>query len=350
MTSFQRVLTALEGKEPDRVPLMLMLSLHGAREMDLGIREYFARPEQVAEAQLRMRAKYGHDCLYGLFYTPVEVEAWGGEVIFRDDGPPNSGEPMLATPEEILALEPPRVEEIQCLLKVLRAIEIMKARCEDAPIIGVALSPFSLPVMQLGFESYLVTMFERPELFERLMEVNTEFCVAWANAQLAAGAAAICYFDPISSSTIITRDMYRNMGFQVAQRTLPRINGPTATHMASGRCLPIMDDLAETGTAIIGVSGLEDLGELKQAAAGRLTLLGNLNGIDMRHWSAKKAEEEVKAAIAKAGAGGGFLLSDNHGEIPWQVPEATIAAVADAARKWGTYPLDWVEGGGPDRL
>ncbi|MGR8935731.1 MAG: methylcobamide--CoM methyltransferase MtbA, partial [Gammaproteobacteria bacterium] len=45
--------------------------------------------------------------------------------------------------------------------------------------------------------------------------------------------------------------------------------------------------------------------------------------------------------IAKAGRGGGFILADNHGEIPWQVPEAILLAIGDAVERWGRYPLDW---------
>ncbi len=78
MTSMQRVLTALSHQEPDRVPLFLLLTMHGARELGLGIREYFSKAENVVEGQLRLREKFGHDCLYAFFYAPVEIEAWAG--------------------------------------------------------------------------------------------------------------------------------------------------------------------------------------------------------------------------------------------------------------------------------
>jgi uroporphyrinogen decarboxylase len=345
MTSLQRVLTTLGQKEPDRVPFFLLVTMHGAKELGMSIKEYFSRAENVVEGQLRMRAKYRHDCLYSIFYAPVEVEAWGGEVIFYDDGPANSGEPFIRRPEEIKHLEPPRVKETPCLVRTLRATEMLKASVgDDAPIIGVVMSPFSLPVMQMGFDKYIELMYEQPDLFEHLMRVNQEFCVAWANAQLEAGATAIGYFDPVSSTTITPREMYLKTGFQVAKRTLARIKGPTATHMASGRCLPIIDDVAQTGTAIIGTSVLEDLAEVKAACQGKLTVLGNLNGIEMRRWTPEQAEAVVKAAIAKAGPGGGYILSDNHGEIPWQVPDEVLMALSEAVHQWGRYPLDWVEG------
>jgi uroporphyrinogen decarboxylase len=107
--------------------------------------------------------------------------------------------------------------------------------------------------------------------------------------------------------------------------------------------LPIIGDIADTGTAIVGVSALEDLAELKAAAKQRVSLLGNLNGIEMRRWTPEQAEAEVKRAIAKAGRGGGFLLGDNHGEIPWQVPDDVLLAIGDAVSRWGRYPLDWVD-------
>lgn len=342
MTSLQRVLTTLGQQEPDRVPFFLLVTMHGARELGLTIKEYYSKAEYVAEGQLRLRKKYRHDCLYSFFYASLETEAFGGETIFIADGPPNAGEPVLRKPEAIARLMAPRVQDCACLQKVLETQRQLKAQVkDDAPIIGVVMSPFSLPVMQMGFDAYLDLMLEQPDLFEHLMRVNEEFCVDWANAQLAAGATAICYFDPVSSATIVTRQQYLKMGWAVARRTLARIQGPTATHFASGRCLPILNDVAQTGTAIIGVSTEENLQELKLAAQGRLTILGNLNGIEMRRWSAADAEKHVKTAIAQAGRGGGFILSDNHGEIPFQVPAETLLAISEAVHTWGTYPLVW---------
>jgi uroporphyrinogen decarboxylase len=344
LSSLQRVLTTLAHHEPDRVPFFLLLTLHGAKELGLTIKEYFSQARYVVEGQVRLRAKYRHDCYYPFFYAPVEVEAWGGEVIFREDGPPNSGEPFLQQPEAITLLEPPHIPEAASLVRVLQTIEALKAKVgEAAPLIGVVMSPFSLPVMQLGFDRYLDLMVDRPDLFARLMQVNEAFCVEWANAQLAAGATAICYFDPVSSSTIVPRETYLKTGFEVACRTLARIHGPTATHFASGRSLPILADAVQTGTQVVGASSEEDLSEVKAACRGKVTVLGNLNGLEMRRWSIDEARSTTKAALAKAGRGGGFILSDNHGEIPWQVPDETLLAIAETVESWGRYPLDWTE-------
>lgn len=344
LTSMERVLTAIGQKEPDRVPLFLLTTFHGAKELGLSIQEYYSSASNVVAGQMRLQKKYQTDCYYPFFYAAIETEAFGGETIFIDDGPPNAGQAIIRKPEDIVTLQPPSVKESKSLLKVLEAeAELKRNAAGQIPIIGVVMSPFSLPVMQMGFEAYINLMYDRRDLFERLMAINQEFCVAWANAQLEAGATAICYFDPISSSTITTHEQYLHGGWQVAKETIARIKGPTATHFASGNCLPIMDDVAKTGTMIVGVSSHEDIHALKKMAAPNLTLLGNLNGIEMRTWSSHEAEQAVKNAIAGAAKGGGFILSDNHGEIPFQVTDETLLQISEAARKWGQYPLTWCQ-------
>jgi uroporphyrinogen decarboxylase len=340
MNSFERTMAAISHTEPDRVPLFLLLSLYGAKEMGLPVKEYFSKPENIMKAQLRMMKKYKNDCIYTFFYAPIEMEAFGGEVIYVEDGPPNSGEPFIKSIDQIARIEPPRIKDVECLTRVLQSTALLKSAVGDeTPIIGVVMSPFSLPVMQMGFEKYLELMYFRTSEFEKLMQVNQEFCVAWANAQLEAGATAICYFDPLASPNIIEREKYLATGHKVAKQTIARIKGPTATHLASGIGLPIVDDLINTGTAVMGFSAEEDLAAIKKATQNRICLLGNLNGVEMVHWSADQINEKVKNIVEKAGAGGGLILSDNHGEIPWQVPEAVLMEISEAVNRYGTYPL-----------
>jgi uroporphyrinogen decarboxylase len=339
MTSMERVLTTLGHQEPDRVPFFLLLTMHGARELGLSIQEYFSKAEYVVEGQLRMLEKYRHDCLYPFFYAAMEAEAFGSETIWFEDGPPNSGDPVIKSGNDIRTLQVPEIEG-SGLTKVLDAIRALKKEVGDrVPIIGVAISPFSLPVMQMGFPAYIELMHDKPELFDRLMEVNQEFCVNWANAQVQAGATAICYFDSLTSPTITAPGIHLEKGFAIAQQTLARIQSPTAFHLASGKTKAVIDDVVATGSAALGVSITEDLAEVKAICRGRLTVLGNLNGIEMRRWTPQEVEDKVREAIGKAGEGGGFILSDNHGEIPWQVSEEVLSTISEAVHRWGSYPL-----------
>ncbi|QGG47615.1 uroporphyrinogen decarboxylase family protein [Heliorestis convoluta] len=342
MTSLERVLCALGHREADRVPVFLLLTMHGAKELGLTIEEYFSRPDYVAEGQLRMQARYGHDCFYAFYYAALECEAFGSATFFVEDGPPNVKEPFL-TREKIDTLSVPSVVESKPLTRVLETIALLKEKSDGTiPIIGVVISPFSLPIMQMGFEAYLNLLWEDQERFHRLMAINEAFAFSWGQAQLDAGATALCYFDPFSSSSMIPRETFLQTGYPIACRMLKQWQAPVAIHMASGRCMPIVDKLLETGTGAIGVSVLEDLGQLKEACRHQATVFGNLNGLAMCNWTLQETEEAVRRALAQAAPGGGFILSDNHGEIPWYVSDDTLMTIMETVRKWGRYPINWI--------
>lgn len=344
MTSLQRVLATLSLKEPDRVPLFLLPTVQGATEMGVPLRDYFHTPSLIAEAQVCFRERYRNDCLYGFSYAAAEFEAFGGDALFYDRAPPNAGAPVLHTPDDFARLAVPKIEDCPALCRTLELqAQLRRAVGGDVPVIGVVMSPVSLPVMQLGFPAYLRLLMEQPESLTLLFEINEEFCVAWANAQLAAGADALVYYDPVGSCTIIEPAHYRRLCAPIAKRVLARIKGPTATHFASGRSFNILQDVVETGTGGVVVSGDEDLAAIKAAVGNRLPILGNLNGLAMRHWGAEETERQVKNAIAAAGVGGGFILTDHHGEIPFDVPERVLIWIAESVECWGRYPLTWVD-------
>lgn len=340
----ERVLSAVSHKEGDRVPLMLLLSNYGAKERNVSIEEYFSNVDLVAETQIMMQKKYQNDCFYTFFYASVEIEAFGGKTIFFEDGPPNASDPIIKKYDDIKKLEIPKIEECSSLRNVLSVTDILKNEAKgEIPIVGVVMSPFSLPVMQMGFEKYIELIYFQPELFQILMKKNIEFCVEWANAQLRAGANAICYFDPLASPTIIERETYLKKGHLIATDIISKIKGPVATHLASGIVLPVLENIIQTKSLIVGISNKEKFPMIKDEAKDKITLLGNLNGIDMLNWTSEYAEYEVKEIIRKAGRGGGFIVSDCHGEIPYQVKPEILMSISNSVRKWGKYPLEWCD-------
>jgi len=341
ITSLQRVLTSLGHSEPDRVPFFLLLSMHGAKELNMSIKEYFSLPDNVVEGQLRLREKFKDDCYYTFFYAGIEIEAMGGKVIFTNDGPPNVSTPIIKNIDDIAKLKHISIKESPHLNKVLETTRKLKKTIgDDAPIIGVVMSPFSLPIMQMGFSGYLDLLYDHPKEFNQLMTYNEKFCIDWGRAQIESGATAICYFDPFSSPTMIPKEVFLKTGFEIGKSTISGIAGPVAIHLASGITLPIADELSQIGAAVLGVSVNEDLAELKSKYKGKISLLGNLNAVEMRRWDKETAEREVQKAIKKAGPGGGFILSDNHGEIPYQVSDEVLIAISDAVHKYGHYPIE----------
>ena len=340
MNSMERVMTSLSYKEPDRVPIFFNLTITGAKELGMSIKDYYSSADYVVKGQLLMKNKYNNDMVTSFLYSAAEIEAWGGGVVFFEDGPPNSGEPFIKKNEDIYKMGIPDINNTDCLLKGLEITKRLKEQVkEDTPVIGAVTSPFSLPVMQMGFEKYLELLYFNKNGFNQLMEINEEFCVAWANAQLKAGATAISYADPLASPSIIERNTYISTGFEVAKRTIARIKGPVATNLASGIASPIIKDLVETGTKAVAVSAKDNIVDIKRMANKNVAIIGNLNAIDMINWDREKTRREVIQLIQKAAQGGGFILSDNHGEIPWQVSEDVLLEIAETVKEYGTYPI-----------
>ncbi len=343
-TPSSRVEAARAMREADRPPVFLLPTMHGARELGLSLRTYFAKAEHVVEGQVRLRARYGHDCYSSFFHAALELEAWGGTALYRDDGPPNAGEPLVHTDGQLAALQAPRVEGQAVLGKVLDTIRALVARARgEVPVLGVVLAPFSLPVLQLGFVRYLDLLLDaqqepqgpRARLLHHLLAVNEDFAVRWGQAQLAAGASALVYFDPLSSGTMTTAALGVELGLAIARRVLGQLPGPVGVHFASGRVASRLEAVLATGAQFVGVSAEDDLAAVKRACAGRATLVGNLNGVQMARWTPTQARVATRAALDAGAPGGGFVLADNHGEIPFQVSEEVLLAIMAEAEAWG---------------
>jgi len=341
MTSAERVGLALSHREPDRVPVLLTVNLHGSVELGLDLETYFSRADHVVQGQLRLRRRFGHDALLGFLYAAVEHEAFGGGVLFAANGPPNAGAPFAGGRDRVLALEVPDIAAHPRLQMVLEVIERLAASAAgEVPVLGTVIGPASLPVMLLGFEPYLVLLHEEPETIEHLLDVTTRFCVAWGRAQLRAGASALALFDPFSSPTVTDDPLYERFVGPATRAALASLGGPVVLHLASGRVGQRLPALSTCGAIGLGVRAADDLSELEQVCAGRQVLVGNLNGVTMARWTPREAREAATRAIRAAGPGGGFLLSDNHGEIPLQVSSDVLHAIMDTAREVGRYPIE----------
>jgi len=335
MTSAERVHEAMAFRRPDRVPFVLPAQMHAARRLGLGIRECLETPRHVVAAQLHLREWLGNDIVSGAPPAAFEVEAWGGTIEFDEAGPPVAGPPPIR-PQEIARLEPPRLEDSPRLLGALEAIAELRARVGDTvPVAGAVVSPFSLPVLQLGFETYLDVMLERPLDFERLMEVNIAHCLEWARAQVRAGATVLVYADPVASTDVVPLETARRTALGVARRVLSDLGVPCIFGLASGRSLPLVDDLVSLGATAVGVSAQENLGEAIARCWGRIAVVGNLNALAMCGWSTADAESAVINALWAAGTDGGWLLADNHGEIPFPVPDDVLKTIAETAKSCG---------------
>jgi uroporphyrinogen decarboxylase len=336
MTSQERMNAAMNFQESDRVPFVLSLTMHGAKELGLSLPEYYNKAENIIEGQLRMQKRYGHDALFAYLYSALDYEAWGGEASIRENGPANAGIPIISKKEDISQLNLPDIFSKSCVKKLLQVVSGLKAKSGgDVPVMGAITSPFSLPIMQLGFDRYIELIYQQEDLFWILMRLNSTFCLDLANAQYDSGADFVVYVDPMLSPELVPENIFCDKGMKVAKEILPRFKGPYGIHFGSAKMQPRLHDIAELSPAAVGISCNDDIKICKDITKGKAAVLGNLNGIAMTSWDSAHAAAEVKKAVAAGAAGGGYILSDTHGEIPFQVSDDVLGTIAETVKEYG---------------
>src|SRR5689334_5132083 len=98
MTSRERVLALLEGREPDRTPFMPITMMFAAAEIGAPYRRYVTDHRVMVEAQIRTAERFGCDQVSGISDPTREATDLGAAVVFFDDQPPSMApdEPLLA--------------------------------------------------------------------------------------------------------------------------------------------------------------------------------------------------------------------------------------------------------------
>ncbi len=340
VTSQQRISIALSAGTPDRVPLAMPFTFYGAKISDVSIADYYERAELVVSAQIRLLRQFRQDAVFSSFYTALQIEAWGGEVSFSDTTAPSVEVPVVRRPEDINNLEQPKIRDCKPMLRCLDVTRRLRRQLgDDTAIAATVVSPFSLPLLQMGEAQYAMLIEEQPRLYERLIAINEELCVEWSNALFNAGVSYIICSDPAASSPNLARDVYLRLGFPVLCSYLSRMNGPIVLSTYPSDSLPIVDQAIQCGAKAIVPNKDENADEVRAASRGQVALVGGIDTAKMRTWDCAEVESEVKTAIAKAGVNGGLILSDSSGDVGWSVSQGNLAAIADAAHIWGRYPL-----------
>ena len=96
----------MQGQIPSRVPVVCNLFEQGAQELGLSIKEYYSKAEYVVEGQMKLRHKYDNDVVWGAQFAGRNAEILGSQFsIYAQDGPPNVGDLIIKSYEDIEKLE-----------------------------------------------------------------------------------------------------------------------------------------------------------------------------------------------------------------------------------------------------
>ena len=382
MTPRERVLAALNHQEPDRVPIdigggastSIVVEGYDKLKKSLGIltektgilSETF-RVARLDEAVLQrlgsdirpLRAKSASGWTPPPSPPGTSVDIWGitwkkgfyadGCYYWELAGSPPLGEASISDLNRYPWPDPEDPGLTQGLAEEARVLY------EETPY-AVAADPgyksfWELAVRLRGYEQLLMDVALDPNFVSALMSKLLEIhLVATGRFLDAVGpyVQIIRVGDDLATQNglLISLDAYRRLVRPAHKKYFDLIRSKTDAKIyyhTCGNATDLIDDLAEIGVDILNpvqVSAMGDTAALKARFGNKISFCGAIDTQHvLPHGSVTEVEAEVRRRIRDLGPSGGFVLSAVHNIQP-DVPPENILAMADAARKFGEYPLE----------
>ncbi len=348
----ERVFTALEYRETDRVPLFyrsipevddrlkadLHLPDHEALLRHLGIDFRWVEPRYVGPS-LNVEGEAGRKRnIWGVEYEYMHAEAgsyWGAVV-----------EPLKDVTDPV-ALDDypwPRLDWFD--------FSNLKADCQRHSEFAVmtAAGPASPGIMTpiqdlLGMERVFTDPMLNQAFFEKLVEKVLEFNVPFVERMFESAAAGIDFFrigddyagqHGLLMSIAMWKDCYRE-GLIEMSSVAKRFGARYYQHCCGGvrELIPHFIDIGVDVVDPVQVlaKGMDPV-ELKRQFGDRVTFSG---GIDEQHLLPNGTPEEVRVEVMRMcdimAPGGGYFLGSTH-NFQEDVPTENIVAMYEAARDW----------------
>lgn len=376
MTSRERVLTALNHEEPDRVPLVLWGSYYTLNDetyfnvlKHLGVgdpcppfRRYMPRNSNYYDDRVLDRlgtdARYiwsGFTDLGGARMDGDCRDAWGVQWERRGPNITSSAFPLAgATMEEVENYNWPDPEQYFDFDLMKSRLAMLKKEYPTHAIGARAVNsygPFEQASELRDRADFFVDTIAQPELAQLIVDKCTEVIVRGQEIYLDIVGQEIDFFEipgddyGANQSLMISPDAFRQMFKPALARIVKSVKDyradlPVVFH-SDGAITEIIPDLIEVGIDVLNPLEplpVTDWAAIKAKYGDQICFMG---GIDIRQAMTGPVEgviEEVKKRISIFGPGGGYILtSANHLQI--DVPPENIVTLFEAAREYGRYPL-----------
>ena len=339
MNPYERFMTALERKQPDRVPIV---------EWSISTKISKALCPQARD-QTDFEEAMDFDGVSTVFHFDTVrefrdgsyMDEWG--VVFKPSAEmidhPLRG--PIQSKDDLKNYAPPDPDAPQRLGKLPQLVARFKGKRAIAFRHRAA---FMWSVFLRGFENLLMDFLLDPEFAHELMERVLMMSLRVARNAVRAGADVIVIADDYAgnSGPFFSPTIAREFVIPRLQRMVDAIHeeGGRVIKHSDGNLLPILDQIVATG--IDGLNPIEPLagmniGIVKMKYGGRVCLIGNIDcGQLLPHGTVEEVDAAVEECIAQAAPGGGFILSSSN-SIHSSVNPANYRAMIEATRKYGRY-------------
>jgi MtaA/CmuA family methyltransferase len=323
-----RFVKALLGGAPDRVPVGNAVSITTVELMERA-GAWFPRAHTDAAEMARLAAAgheiLGYDTIMPVFSVVQESAALGCEIHWGDPemmpgarSHPFAGDAPIRVPAGWLEAPSIRV--------VLDALTLLRRQYGDrACIVGKVMGPWSLSYHMMGVEEFLISTITDPGRARRSLEALTGVTIAFARAQVRAGADIICLADHATGGMVSPR-MYREMLLPIHQEIVAAVGCPIVLHCC-GDTTDRLAYFAEAGFDCYHFESTVSLRAAVSAAAGRMTLMGNINNPELL---LSGTPEQVAAACREVIAAGVQILAPECA-VPLRTPTANLQVLTEVA-------------------
>ncbi len=283
MTSHQRILAAVRGQPPDRVPVMLHNFMMAARRAGYTMRQFRESPEAVASSFIRAVEEFDYDGVLLDFDTVTLAGALGVPLDFPEDLPARVAGPRLASLAEVDGLGPPEIRASWQVQVWLEAARLLKRHFGDAVFLrgNCDQAPFSLAGLMRSTEGWLLDLTE-PELeppAHRLLDYCARAGIQFIQAMAEAGVHMVSNGDSLAGPDVVSPRIYRRFALPYEQKLVAATHAaglPYALHIC-GKTDRILEDMLSTGADALELDYKTDVLLAHGLMRDRATFIGNLD-------------------------------------------------------------------------
>ncbi len=324
-----RFMRACRGETTDRTPVWMMrqagryMAHYRGLRANLSFLELCRNPSACAEAALFAREWLGVDASIVFSDILVVLESLGVGLRFEGDGPKLT---PLADAAAVDRLRDPLVAAGD-LGYVAEAVRLTVAGSPaDIPCIGFAGAPFTLAAYAIegggsrNFARAKRFMYSEPAAWHRLAAKIAACSAAHVNRQVAAGAAAVQFFD--SWAGCLSREDYREFALPHLRAAVQAVTPGVPVIVFGAGTGHLLDLLAQTGAEVIGVDTGPDLVDAWDALGGpnATAVQGNLDPA-LLLGSEAVLHRRIDALLARTRGRPGHIANLGHGIIKETPPE-----------------------------
>ena len=282
---------------------------------------------QMAELATVGHEILGFDTIMPEFSVQQEAAALGCEV---DWGNSNMMPDAKTHPvKDVKDIDiPDNLLEKPSMRVVLEAISLLRREYGDhVAILGKVMGPWTICYHVVGIQDFLLMSLTERDKVKHFLDAYKEVTIAFANAQLQAGADAVVLPDH-ATGDLVSPKTYEEFLVPVHHEMLSRIGGPTILHVC-GNCADRLDIFAEEGYDGYHFEWQVDAKEAVRIVNGRMSLVGNVN--NPQTLLRGTPEDVYKQARYAIEAGVDVLAPEC--AIPLQTPVSNLRAIVEAAEE-----------------